>query len=1126
MERIEELRKQKEELEAKFELIKKELAALEQFERTQAIKDITLSKESKLIDLLTLRILDPSPEWKSKIDTLINIPTSVEGKEFLRGGDYFEALFQLAIAIGILPQFRNTKIQFYDIKDYREKVPLDNYLYSKTVENSGGKEQGISDISFELSPLSEESQTQTSSYTCGEPPKIEKRSNPFYFISVKGFKREKSIKDKYDIPLLSQQLTLFPEIENKNIIVCVRNKEEFLTRLGRSKIEFLKSTINQVIGYNEVMDAFSTFRTNLFLRLETITPETITAEIRQLFPEKPFYKPSLSMYFHQELITKTAIERIKNVSVQSKPHFMCIGVLPRGGKSFIAGGIIHAHRKLKNKPNYNVLFLTSAINETREQFKQDLIEKFAEFDDFDFIDVVEGTKKSGKENPNKFVFVSRQLSSMSKDEELEKSSLEDNVFISRMKTVLKETPTFDICFFDEAHIGIRSDKVNEQFKKTFQEFRMPILLMTATYKNPAGAVSLENQDLLVWDLQDVKDMKNLATLKLDAFLENKPDLVERYPETAVAILKNRMELGQTEFDIAKPYLNFPVPNFISLTFTPDTIKHLKDTGAGYDYMKAFQIQKDEALLTDNERYKDWGSLLVNREDALRIRQFLTPDQDEGDTFLTDKDRKYRAFNQIFAIAQKTRSRPFIGKPFSMIMFLPFGQGLSIGELCRIWGSFLLESRYWRENFVILTLSTYAKHKATGMTVEASVKRGLCHREDFKTSLKQTIQNVEQEALKQGKGLILLSGDVAKMGISLKCVDIVCMMSNNKDADDIIQKMYRALTDDPPTKKNGFIIDLDLKRIVSAMFAYDMEKSRRSPVGKNVQFNQRIEQLMELCNWGQDAFIQDNTAKTFDEIMNEIRNRVFGDLEKEKRIEYGSRSLADKQFDIIQTNKDLFDEVVDTLQFTTGKRKKPGKSDVLSDANPDIAVEGQPTEKKEKEKEKEKPEVQPLTPEQIKKKIVDIMITFVNALVIKSDESWDGMTFESLVEKYKKDKEETKSISIADCQCDSTQECKPFSNLYAIAFCELKGYAMLEASNSEVQYSKETHERIMAIVDAIFSKSGSLAPDWTLYIESLIQSLLKRPSKTGGEFSRKKNTLRTSNVGERRHTTKRNNIRDN
>ena len=68
----------------------------------------------------------------------------------------------------------------------------------------------------------------------------------------------------------------------------------------------------------------------------------------------------LSLYFHQELVVRSVINRINEIGISSKPHFMCIGVLPRGGKSFIAGGIIDKHKKLINKTSgYNVLFLTS-----------------------------------------------------------------------------------------------------------------------------------------------------------------------------------------------------------------------------------------------------------------------------------------------------------------------------------------------------------------------------------------------------------------------------------------------------------------------------------------------------------------------------------------------------------------------------------------------------------------------------------------------------------------------------------------------------------------------------------------------------------------------------------------------
>jgi hypothetical protein len=112
-ERMDELRRRKEICVKECSALSKELTDLETIEKKKEIIDIMLSPDKKLIDLLIYRILDPSPDWKSKIDTLINISNSMEGKNILLGGSYFEALFQLAIAIGEMPQFKKVK-QFYE----------------------------------------------------------------------------------------------------------------------------------------------------------------------------------------------------------------------------------------------------------------------------------------------------------------------------------------------------------------------------------------------------------------------------------------------------------------------------------------------------------------------------------------------------------------------------------------------------------------------------------------------------------------------------------------------------------------------------------------------------------------------------------------------------------------------------------------------------------------------------------------------------------------------------------------------------------------------------------------------------------------------------------------------------
>lgn len=1106
--RLSELRRQKEECSQACAKITNELTLLEDAEKRSEIESIALSPDKKLFDLLVERVLDPSPDWRTKIDTLINIPNSLSGANILRGGSYFEALFQLMFAVGELPQFRGPK-KFKDIDEYNKikdnKYPQPtSFIHTKVVKNAGGSETGIADIVFELGVGKG---GQTTDYECGKkPPEPLVTDNPHYFISVKGYRKEKSLAHGYDISNLFHQISIFPEIKNRNIIVCVRNKEAFLTKMARTQQEFLKNSISHVIGYDEVMDAFEAYRIRFFLSLPpSPSNEAIRNRATELFPrsDQP-PKPMLSLYFHQELVVKAVVARIQSQSTNTEPHFMCIGVLPRGGKSFIAGGIIDDLRKKKGveKP-FNVLFLTSAVNETREQFQQDLIDKFAEFQSFDFVDPV---KRTGGTRPNKFVFVSRQLAGKKMDVEEE---AEESIVVTDIVKLLTEKmggmPEFDVCFFDEAHIGINSATVRSNFSKAFAQFKMPILLMTATYSKPA-LVLKSDEDLFIWDLQDIKDMKTLPAIGYDAFLAKKPDVLLRYPGIGEETLTRRRTLGETEERLAIDYVNFPTPNFISLTFAPDTIKHLRDTGVGYDYTKAFQIRAGASSFLKDADHETWAGLLTHEEDARRIRQFLTPETEpdiEEAGFLQDKDRKYRALNQIFRIAKNTNSRPFADVPFSMLMFLPVGPATPpIGELCRIWASFMRRSPYWRDRFVFLTLSTYTnkKYKPESISPEEAVKRGICHREQFKTGLKDTIRNVERAALEENKGLVLLSGDVAKMGISLKCVDIVCLMSTNKDADDIIQKMYRALTGDPPQKKDGFIIDLNMTRIVTAMFDYAVEKAKRSPASEAPREDTTaiVSSVFELCNWGQDAFIEDEAAlgKTFNDIYNDIKVRVIDDLSRRISLRK-AEGVAKKQVELIAMNSDLNQEMMRVLKGTSGKKGKP-KATELAARNEELLPPGASNAAAVPETEGEEPPEPAvtskvdtgLTDEQIRKKMGDILVTFVNALVIRSSEKWDsGTTFAKLFAKYLEDK--SSATGICDCSAETT--CKtPHTNIYDTAFCELKPYATTSAG----MYDDKIHAAIMKLVEGVFSTQSALTLEWDTYTDLLIRELVDRTPRGG------------------------------
>ena len=1094
---------------------------------SQTFLEYELKESDTLIDLLEKIILQPesaSPKWDECIFNLINISTGVKGKGRLRGGSYFEAIFQLAIAIGVLPQFRNKFVRFYDIPDYKRLVEFKDYLHTKPVKNEGFSETGISDISFEVSDTSTFSHIPESKYECGSKPSdAPPTRNPLYFISVKGFKREKNVAKSYDIPILDRQLQEIEQSRPKHIMVCVRNKEKFLSNLSRTRIDFIKNSIKErVIGYEEVIKAFSDFRISFFSKLESgmkATKEEILEKIKELYPRRTVQKGILSLYFHQELVVNSVINRLKTNPINDKPYFMCVGVLPRGGKSFIAGGIIDAHRRLKPVGSaYNILFLTSAINETRAQFKDDLVEMFSEFDDFNFVDVV---LKSGSEEThgvgskkNNFYFVSRQLSSLTEEvkNEEDATTIGEPDMLQRLERKLGKRPEFDICFFDEAHVGISSKTVRKNFQKTFEEYKMPIILMTATYKAPAKVLD-SALDLFVWDLQDIKDMKSLPSLGVDGFIQKRPDVIERYPEVAEKLLRSRLQLGQTLDQLAKPYINFPNPNFISLTFTPSTISNLLKEGQGYSYDTFFTINQNKALLSNSSEMNNWHSLLVNKEHALKLRDFMTPQNEkrpdgQGESILTGGNRKYRALNQIFSIAQAHGGRPMQSKPFSILMFMPFGKNdIKIGELCRIWASFMYQSPYWRENFVFLTLSVYANHvKTPHATIKSAVEKGICHREDFDWDLKKIIIEVEREALKQGKGLVILSGDVAKMGISLPCVDVVFLMTSNQEADDIIQKMYRALTDNPPYKKDGFIVDLDVKRVIKAMFEYDIEKDKMRITTKTTpSTEERLMKTFELCNWGQDAYTEDNPDKSFNDIMDEIKRKVISDLKAKIQSEYGekSRELDRKQVFIIRSDRELIAKVNETLQNTAMTKEQKKKAQTLAKRGESIPAAPSLLSDPKEPDEAAEPMVAPpkllLIEDDIDKKIMDILKTFINTIVIKSVEPFSKtINLSTLLNKYEQDKRVTRWP--VECECSTNANCKKHhDNIYEAVACELKAYARTGDSEKS-EYNEETHRNILLLIDEIF-KNSELIIDWNIYAENLLREINESKSvKNGGRFN--------------------------
>jgi hypothetical protein len=109
-------------------------------------------------------------------------------------------------------------------------------------------------------------------------------------------------------------------------------------------------------------------------------------------------------------------------------------------------------------------------------------------------------------------------------------------------------------------------------------------------------------------------------------------------------------------------------------------------------------------------------------------------------------------------------------------------------------------------------------------------------------IKEEIKNWELKAKEEGKdGLILLEGNQLTLGITLPFVDVVFLFNDIVSSDKIIQMMYRCMTEsinnyendkiNNGIKKMGFVVDMNISRVLNTCLDYNVYKTDLNVVQK-------------------------------------------------------------------------------------------------------------------------------------------------------------------------------------------------------------------------------------------------------------------------------------------------------
>jgi len=550
-----------------------------------------------------------------------------------------------------------------------------------------------------------------------------------------------------------------------------------------------------------------------------------------------------------------------------------LGAKARSGKTYCVGGLlIKFYRK---NGVINALIITPSRFETIPQFTDDLFRKFQDFYGINIVEITGGSDFDTMVlQKNNIIIVSKQL-------------LDGYVLEKTVETIRRLS--LNLIVFDENHFH----GTTQMSKDIFQSYSSPHtikLYLTATFSKPLNVWAIPLECQFYWDTEDERMCKNRDIQKLieihgdDVLLfvneKNKECVLSVYDKMPkLEIITN--SINKEKYDVIKSAIN--------------------DTSYGFCFKTLFcgkfqnEVDRFLQLFTGSNKSMDYR---------------------EKDTSM---------FRRIKDMAVKAGSRTLLNNAdfTTQLWFLPFGIGLKISNV----------SNHLKERML---------HNHVLMRYEIKIVNS--DKEYKQVDVKKEIENWEINAKSDGKdGLILLAGNQLTLGITLPLVDIVVLCNDVVSSDKIVQMMYRGMTESINTpeinkinrgvKKIGFVVDMNISRVLNTYMEYNVRKKNLSP-------DQKIEYLVEneIINIDSDLFVgRENKTKLIENLksiwksnpinnlkllLRQIENTIIElDTSDQKQLnQYFTKSVGDAKVNV----KVKFDDENEEEALPTGRKliRKP------------------------------------------------------------------------------------------------------------------------------------------------------------------------------------------------------------
>lgn len=574
-----------------------------------------------------------------------------------------------------------------------------------------------------------------------------------------------------DIEKVSYYFDDYPDFKI-SLCICIKNQEEF--KIMKNRIEKtnekLKKHIEQhdtvIIDWNDLNQSYNQFK----MSFQSQSLDTIINSNKNTFCSK----------MHQSLGSSKTIK----LKADDKLKPILWGHIQRSGKSYIIGDTIYIDSR--NTDNCNYLIITTAINETEAQYHS--VFNHLQFEDFNVKTLKKETEKEVKQSIKKhkknIIIISDMYikNTTSKNTEYYDDS---NTMYKIKKIKWLQDLNFEFIFLDESHKG-GTTKMAQEMMLYYGRNATPVYI-TATYSKPTNDYNIPKDRWILWDLEDVKLCKNIDNG------DNLHRLVEKHGNDIKKILE------KYSFDNIKiEYSKYPDLWLLTDELSDDTVKKIinrnKITGHEYDgySLEGCFLLNEQKYISKKENESDFQS--PNKVLDIFYRIFGKKTMDEfGDIY----DEKYPRDKVFMERIQNICSNPinksrFIGKdefqhePMIIMTFLPQN---NIDKISKATIS-LLEKYNVVPDYELISINSKVTSNPT-----------------------QTIEDARNKARISGKkGVLVFSGKQCSLGVTINNCDIVLLLNNNMGFDMIYQMMFRCMTEGA-NKKCGFVIDLNIHRVV-------------------------------------------------------------------------------------------------------------------------------------------------------------------------------------------------------------------------------------------------------------------------------------------------------------------------